>query len=36
LYETLSRWYLATSTAHAAVKLLEECVTEVNKDERGA
>jgi transcriptional regulator with XRE-family HTH domain len=36
VYETLSRCYLASSTPHAAVKLLEECIAEVDKDERHA
>ena len=36
VYETLSRCYLASSAPHAAVKLLEECIREVDKDERHA
>jgi transcriptional regulator with XRE-family HTH domain len=34
VYETLSRCYLATSAAHTAVRLLEECIAEVDRDER--
>jgi transcriptional regulator with XRE-family HTH domain len=34
VYETLSRCYLATSAGHVAVRLLEECIAEVDRDER--
>ena len=34
VYETLSRAYLATNASHMAIKLLEDCISEVDRDAR--